>query len=78
VIEAAQSIALDPTGGELHAAMRAARLHQKYFAGLAAIEREILAHDAQRHRAAGFQIDAVIDRLPEPPQIAARGRAGRA
>jgi len=57
--------------------MRAARRNQKYFASLAAIEREVLAHDAKRHRATDFQIDAVIDWLPEPTHIGARGRAWR-
>src|SRR5262249_5387419 len=52
VVEAADAVALHPAGAELRAAMGAAERHQVRLAGLAAIEREVLAHHADGFRVA--------------------------
>src|SRR5687768_6884876 len=51
VIKAADALSFDPSDGELRAPMRAARADQMRIAALTAIEREILAQDADRQRA---------------------------
>src|ERR1051326_218042 len=56
--------------------MRAAEVDEVRRARRAAIEREVLAHDAQRTRLARRQIGCVKDRLPEFSEIAAGDRAG--
>ena len=76
VIEAAQRITLDPAGRKLGAAVGAAGIDQVRAARLAAIERELLAHDADGDGAALGEVDRVIDRLPELAQVPAGRRAG--
>ena len=55
--------------------MGAARIDEVRRAGRAAVEREVLAHDADGDGASRLQVDRVIDRLPELAQVAAGGRA---
>ncbi len=62
VIEAAQRIAFDPAGREPRAAMRADGIDEMGGAALAAVEGELFAHDADRHRAAGRQVHRAIER----------------
>ena len=47
-------IALDPPRRKLHASMRATKRDQVWCSGFAAIECEVLAHDAERFRPTGF------------------------
>src|SRR5262249_20932228 len=81
MIEAAQRVALDPAGRELGAAMRAAGIDQVRAASplavsLAAVEREVLAHDADGDGATLAEVDRVVDRLPELTEVPAGRRAG--
>src|SRR5581483_10063351 len=75
VVEAADAVPLHPAGAELRPPVRAAKRHQVRRAALAAIEREVLAHDADRLRVAGRQIERVVDRLPEAAEIPSGERA---
>src|SRR5437763_1580424 len=61
---------------ELRTAVRAAVVHHLGAAGLAAVERVVLAHDADRLRLAGLEIFAPSHRVPELPQELSAGRAG--
>src|SRR5262249_18951596 len=70
VVEAADTIALDPAGRELRAPVRAARRDDVRGATLAAVEREVFAHDANRPGAAGGQVLGAGDRLPEAAKVA--------
>jgi hypothetical protein len=65
VIEAANCIALDPANRHLRRAMGTFRIDQYGRPALATVQGKVLRHDSQRRRPAAFQIDAVVDRLPE-------------
>src|SRR6202035_5655211 len=71
VIEATDAVAFDPADRERGAPMRAARADDERRAALAAIQRKILVHDAQRHRAPGLKVIRPINRLPEHSHVAA-------
>ena len=60
-----------PSRSKLRAAVGAAGRDDVRRAVLAAIEREVLAHDADRLGVAGRQVGGVVDRLPEAAQVAA-------
>jgi hypothetical protein len=74
VVKAAQRVAVDPTGGELGAAMRTTRVDHDRSAARATIQREILTHDAQRRRLSRRKIRAVKHRLPKTAQVPAAER----
>src|SRR6266536_2343358 len=66
VIHAADAVAFDPAGGELRAAMRAAKSDDMRGSGLATVERKTLAHDLDRFSLAGAELLGAIDGMPEP------------
>jgi hypothetical protein len=51
--------------------VRAPSFGQVGLAALATVEREVVVHDSQRHGAAARQIDRVVNRMPEAPQVPA-------
>src|SRR5262249_21327017 len=65
VIDAADRLTLDPAEMQRCAAMRAAIGDDLRHARLRAVDREVLAHDAQRLGAAHRQVAAAADRMPE-------------
>src|SRR6267142_1713069 len=78
VIQAAQRVALDPAEVQLRAAVRAAVVHYLGAARLAAVERVVLAHDADRLGMCLRQVFAAVDREPELAHEApARGAGTR-
>src|SRR5207248_1791139 len=76
VVKAADRIALDPAEMELRTAMRAAIVEDLGAPGLAAIERVVLAHDADRLRVPGREVLAAVHCRPELPHELAARRAG--
>src|SRR6185437_6573775 len=78
VIDAAYVVTLDPAEMHLRAAMRATIVDDLRGAALAAIDREILAHDADRPGLAGRQVLGAHHRHPEPTHETAHrcARAG--
>src|SRR5215472_10391129 len=73
VVDAADRVVLDPTKMQRRAAMRAAVGNDPRRARLPAIERVILAHDANGLGVPGWQILRTADRLPEPAHEYAAG-----
>src|SRR5205085_3858316 len=74
VIDAADVVAFDPAQMHLRAAMRAAVVDDLRMARLAAVEREILAHDADRFGMSRRQILGAMHRDPEAPHEAPHRR----
>src|SRR5439155_23576672 len=66
VIHAADAVAFDPAGGELRAAMRAAKSDDMRGSGLATGERKALAHDFDRFSLAGTELFGAMYGMPEP------------
>src|SRR4029450_3853950 len=66
VIHAADAVAFHPAGGELRAAMRAAKSDDMRGSGLATVERKTLAHDLDRFSLAGAEFLGAMDGMPEP------------
>ena len=75
VIDAADVVAFDPAQMHLRAAMRAAVIDDLRLPGLSPVEREILAHDADRFGMPFRQILAAHDRHPEASHKAAHRRS---
>src|SRR5581483_9243165 len=71
VVAAADRLALHPADRELGTAVGTAEVHQVRCAGLATVEGEVLAHDADRLRLADVKLASEIDREPERAQVAA-------
>src|SRR5258706_229443 len=69
MVKTTETILLDPAHRQLGAAMGATKIDDISGAALAAIKREVLAHDANRHGTARFQFCRNIHRLPKYPQI---------
>src|SRR5262249_41085276 len=84
VVEAADAVALHPARAELRAPVRAGKVDQvglwtrRYWSvqPLSPVEREVLAHDADRFRVARREIRRDVHRLPEPAHVATGQRAG--
>src|SRR5438105_737717 len=74
MVEAANTIALHPAGTELRPSVRAAKFHQVWCTALAAVEGEVLAHDADGLGVARRQVLGAIHRLPEPTHVSAGER----
>src|SRR5690606_21842725 len=68
--------ALHRAGGELRQAVRAPVPYEVRLAALAAVNGQVLAHDADRLRVARIQQSAHVDRLPELAQVASGERSG--
>ena len=77
VVHATQLIALNVTGVQHRAAVRASTADEIRLAAFAAVEREILAHHAQRLRLSDGEVAAAGDRLPEAAKQHAHRRALR-
>ncbi len=77
VVQAAQRIAFDPAEMQRRAAMRAAIVEHLGAARFAAVERVVLAHDADRPGVALRQVFAAVDRQPELPHEAPRRARAR-
>src|SRR2546421_4529675 len=75
VVEAAHGVALHPAEMKLGAAVRAAVIEDVRAAALAAVQRVVLAHDADRLRVPGREIFAAMDGEPELAHEAPAGRA---
>jgi hypothetical protein len=75
VINAADGIVLDPAQMDRRAPMRAAIVDDPRLTRCAAVERVVLAHDADRLGLTGCEILAAMDRVPELPQEDAARRA---
>ena len=71
---AADRVVLDPADGKLRLAVRAAKVDQMRFAAVAAVERELLAHDLDRLGPAGRYILSAVHRVPKFSQVAAGKR----
>src|ERR1700683_4735378 len=76
MIDAADAVLFDPAEMPRRAAMRTVGIDDLRAARMAAIERKVLAHDADRLGMAGGQILAAIERVPELPHENTAGRAG--
>jgi len=76
VIDAAYVVALDPAEMHLRAAVRTAIGDDLRLAALAAVQREILAHDPDRLGPALRQILAAVHWHPEPPHEPPARRVG--
>src|SRR5580704_10122754 len=76
VIDATDAVLFDPAEMQRRAAMRTMVIDDLRLAGMAAIERKILAHDANGLGVACGQILAAIERVPELPHENTPGRAG--
>ena len=76
MIEAADILAFDPARIELGAAVRAPKGNRMDRAALAAIEREVFIHDAQRLGPANRYVFGAIGRHPERSEEAPGNRAG--
>ncbi len=73
---AANPVVLDPADRELGLAVRAAKVDDVRFAAVAAIERELFAHDLDRLGPAGLQIFGAKNRMPKFSHVVARQCAG--
>jgi len=69
VIETADAIVLDPTRGQLRAAMGTSKIDDVSPSARTTIKREAFAHDMDRHGVAGSQLLRNVDRVPEHSQI---------
>jgi hypothetical protein len=76
VVTAAQRVILDPAEGKLRASMWATEDGDMRRAGLAAIDRELLAKNLERLRFAGWQVLHPHDRMPKEAQVASRRCSG--
>jgi hypothetical protein len=76
MVETPNGVSFDPTGAELRPTMRTAERHQVRDSTLAAVQREILAHDPNRLRPSGGKVLRSVYRLPEPTQKPSGQRAG--
>src|SRR5262249_5632409 len=76
VVDAADVVVLDPAEMHHRAAVRAALGDHLRLAGVPAIERVVLAHDADRPGAPSRQVGAVVERDPELAHERAARRAG--
>jgi hypothetical protein len=69
MVEAAKTIAFNPTNGQLSFPMGAAKADDVGCSALASIEREILSENTNGHRVAGCEFMGAKNRLPEHPQV---------
>ena len=70
VEQAADFVALDVTNRQLRAAVRTPKVHGMGHAGLAPIEREIEAHDANRFGVSDLKVFGAVHGMPETAHIA--------
>src|SRR5262249_33667566 len=69
VVTAPDMLTLDPTDGQLNAAVRTARGNDVAFAAGTAVERKIFAHDAKRLGLPGRDVLHPVHGMPELSQI---------